>query len=176
MEAITPDQRNSLIATFEHDAIHLEMRDIYTTDIERDRFRKWLAGEQLDPAEEAEWWRPWHTMMRANMAAGKTMRRLRIVSEPVTDYVRFEWADTEQLVRAGEDIRWLPRRRASALMLPGNDFWLFDGATVAFTHFSGSGEVLDYEMTTDPDLVRQCKASFEAAWSIGIPHSQYKPS
>jgi hypothetical protein len=176
METITPDQRNNLIATFRHEAIHLEMRDIYATDIERDRFRKWLAGEQLDPAEEAEWWRSWRTMMRASMDAGKIMRRLRIVSEPVTDYIRFEWTDTEQLVRAGEDIRWLPRRRASNLMLPGNDFWLFDGKTVAFTHFSGNGEVLGYEMTADPDLVRRCRASFEAAWSIGIPHAEYKPS
>jgi len=176
MEAITPDQRNNLIATFRHDAIHLEMRDIYATSIERDRFRKRLAGEQLDPAEEAEWWQPWRTMMRANMDAGKMMRRLRVVSEPVTDYIRFEWIDTEQLVKAGEDIRWLPRRRASALMLPGNDFWLFDGETVVFTHFSGNGEVLGYEMTADSGLVRRCQASFEAAWSISIPHAEYKPS
>lgn len=176
METITPEQRNNLIATFKHDAVHLEMRDVYATTVERERFRKWLSGEQLDPVAEAEWWRPWRTMMRANMDAGKTMRRLRIVSEPVTEYIRFEWADTEQLVKAGEEVRWLPRRHASALMLPGNDFWLFDGETVAFTHFSGNGEVLDYEMTADPDIVAQCMASFETAWSISVPHAEYTPS
>jgi hypothetical protein len=28
---------------------------------------------------------------------------------------------------AGEDVRWLPRRRASDLALPGTDFWVLDG-------------------------------------------------
>jgi hypothetical protein len=114
--------------------------------------------------------------MKRNIEAGKTMRRLRIVSEPVTDYIRFEWLDAAQLVRAGEDVRWLPRRRTSKLLLPGNDFWMFDRQTVAFTHFSGDGHVLDYEMTTDPDVVETCSAAFENAWKIAIPHHEYTPS
>ena len=176
MKTVTAEQRNNLIATFKRDAIHLEMRDIYATEIERGRFRKWLDGEPLNPADEAEWWRPWHTMMRRNMDASKTMRRLRIVSEPVTDYIRFEWLDAEQLVKAGEDVRWLPRRHASMLLLPGNDFWLFDDETVVFTYFSGDGVILGYELTTAPDVVRQCKTAFDAGWSIAIPHSEYTPS
>ncbi|HEV2370741.1 MAG TPA: hypothetical protein VGS19_01115 [Streptosporangiaceae bacterium] len=176
MEPITPEQRNALIASYKQEAIHLEMRDVYATDVEKDRFRKWLAGEPADPEEEAEWWRPWLTMRRQHMDSGKTMRRLRVVSEPVTTYIRFEWADAEQLVKAGEDVRWLPRRRASALLLPGNDFWLFDGATVAFTHFSGDGHVTGHELTTDPGIARQCMDAFETAWALGIPHSEYTPT
>lgn len=176
METITPEQRNGLIAAFKREAIHLEMRDVYATEVEQDRFRKWLAGETLDPAEEEEWWRPWRAMMRGHMDAGKTMRRLRVISEPVTDYIRFEWIDAEQLVKAGEDVRWLPRRRTSALLLPGNDFWLFDGQTVTFTHFSGDGKVLGYELTTDPGIAGQCKNAFETAWAMGVPHSEYTPT
>lgn len=176
METITPEQRNDLIATFKRQAIHLEMRDIYATQIEEDRFRKWLTGEALDPVEETRWWQPWRTMMQQHMDAGRTMRRVRVVSEPVTAYIRFEWTDAEQLVKAGEDVRWLPRRRASALLLPGNDFWLFDNETVAFTHFSGDGGVMGHELTADPGIARQCKDAFEAAWAISIPHSEYVPS
>lgn len=176
MEPITPEQRNQLIAAFTAEAIHLETRDIYATQIEKDRFGRWLAGETLDPAAEGEWWRPWRNMLSQHMKADKIMRRLRIISEPVTDYIRFEWTDTEHLVKAGEDVRWLPRRRASALLLPGNDFWLFDNRTVAFTHFSGTGEVTGHELTTDSAIARQCKDSFEAAWAISIPHSEYAPT
>jgi hypothetical protein len=175
MKTISPEQRNELIATFKTEAIHLEMRDVYATEVERERFHKWLAGEAPDPAAEEEWWRPWRGMMRKHMDASKIMRRLRIISEPVTNYIRFEWIDADQLVKAGEDVRWLPRRRASALLLPGNDFWLFDNQTVAFTHFSGNGEVAGYELTTDPGIVRQCKDAFEAAWAISIPHGEYTP-
>lgn len=83
------------------------MRDIYSTDIERSRFHNGLRGERLDPEEETAWWQPWFDLMAANVAAGKTLRRLRIVSEPVTDYIRFEWLDAFNLVKAGEDVRWL---------------------------------------------------------------------
>jgi hypothetical protein len=152
------------------------MRDVYATEIEKGRFATWLRGEPLDPAAEAEWWAPWFDLMAGFKAAGKTLRRLRIVSEPVTDYIRFEWLDAAELVRAGEDVRWLPRRRASALLLPGNDFWMFDRETVAFTHFSGDGHVLDREATTDPAIVAACVSSFEDAWKIAIPHTEYEPT
>jgi hypothetical protein len=81
--------RARLLTTYEIEALHLEMRDIYSTDIERSRFRTWSRGEPLDPESEAEWWRPWFALMKTNTEAGKTLRRLRIVSEPVTDYIRF---------------------------------------------------------------------------------------
>lgn len=130
----------------------------------------------MDPEAEAEWWRPWFEMMKRNTDGGKRLRRLRIISEPVTDYIRFEWMDAAQLVRSDEDVRWLPRRNASKLLLPGNDFCMFDCQTVAFTHFSGDGHVLDCEMTTDPVIVKACAVAFENAWKIAIPHNDYTPS
>lgn len=84
--------------------------------------------------------------------------------------------DAAQLVVAGEDVRWLPRRKASTLLLPGNDFWMFDRETVAFTHFSGDGHVLGHEVTTDPIIVNACAYAFEEAWKRAIPHSEYEPS
>ncbi|MGH3830513.1 MAG: DUF6879 family protein [Pseudonocardiaceae bacterium] len=176
MESISEEERDQFFTTFRREAVHLEMRDVYATTIEETRFHTWLSGQPSDPAAEAEWWRPWFKLMTRNNQAGKTLRRLRIVSEPVTDYIRFEWLDGAQLVRAGEDVRWLPRRHASTLLLPGNDFWMFDRHTVAFTHFSGEGHVLDHQITTAPDVVAACAKAFEGAWSIAVPHTQYTPS
>lgn len=176
MQPISEQERDKFLTTFHREALHLEMRDVYATDIEKDRFATWLAGEALDPAAEAAWWQPWFGLMKRNTDAGKTLRRLRIVSEPVSDYIRFEWLDAAQLVRAGEDVRWLPRRKASTLLLPGNDFWMFDQQTVVFTHFSGDGHVLDHEITTDPTILTQCAETFELAWRIAIPHHAYIPA
>lgn len=61
--------------------------DVYAAD--HSRFRRWLAGEKLDPQEEAEWWRPWPEMMRRHREARRTLRRLRVISEPVTEYIKF---------------------------------------------------------------------------------------
>jgi hypothetical protein len=137
--------------------------------------RRWLAGETLDPRQEAGWWRPWQEMMRRHREAGRTLRRLRVVSEPVTEYIKFEFLDAAELVRAGEDVRWLPRQRASGLLLPGNDLWCFDTETVVFTYLSGDGEVQGYELTTDPGLIGQVTEAFEAAWSVAVPHGEYDP-
>ncbi len=174
MQRVTGEYRDSLVAGFQREALHLEMRDVYAA-ADHSRFRRWLAGEAFVLEAEAEWWRPWREMMGRHQAAGKTLRRLRIVSEPVTDYIRFEWLDAAELVKAGEDVRWLPRQQVSDLLLPGNDLWCFDGQTVVFTHFSGNGEVQGYELTTDATLVAGCTAAFEKAWSIAVPHGEYVP-
>jgi hypothetical protein len=175
MQRVTGEYRDSLIAGFHREALHLEMRDVYAA-ADHSRFRRWLADEELDPEEEAEWWRPWREMMRRHQDAGHVLRRLRVVSEPVTDYIRFEWLDAAELVKAGEDVRWLPRQRASVLLLPGNDLWCFDAGTVVFTQFSGDGGVQGYELTTDPGIVDGVLSSFESAWSIAVTHGEYNPS
>lgn len=175
MQKVTGEYRDSLIAGFRREALHLEMRDVYAA-ADHGRFRRWLAGEEFDPGDEAQWWRPWREMMRGHQDAGRVLRRLRVVSEPVTAYIRFEWLDAAELVKAGEEVRWLPRQRASGLLLPGNDLWCFDGESVVFTFLSGDGAVQGYEMTTDPDLAGQVVAAFEAAWSAAIPHGDYTPS
>jgi hypothetical protein len=176
LKAISKEERNRFFDTFKREAVHLEMRDVYATDIEKDRFQSWLRNEPLDPDSEAEWWRPWFEFMERNKEQGKTLKRLRIVSEPVTDYIRFEWLDAAELVRAGEDVRWISRQKASTLLLPGNDYWLFDRTIVAFTHFSGAGHVVGHEMTTDRDIVQMCSDAFDHAWSVAIPHAEYEPA
>jgi hypothetical protein len=60
-------------------------------------------------------------------------------------------------------------------MFPGNDFWLFDDELLVFLVFAGSGLVVDMPTATDPGLIARCRASFEAAWTLSIPHHEYVP-
>jgi len=86
--------------------------------------------------------------------------------EPITPYIRFEYDVTDSMnITAGEQVRWLPRRRASDLALPGNDFWVFDDRLVRFGHFAGDGTGLGHEMSDDPAVARLCAT--EAARTIG---------
>ena len=57
-------------------------------------------------------------------------------------------------------------------MFPGNDFWLFDSELLVF---AGNGLVVDRPTTSDPGLIARCRASFEAAWALSIPHRKYTP-
>ena len=77
---------------------------------------------------------------------------------------------------AGEQVRWLPRQMASDLALPGNDFWLFDGAAVLFNYFSGDGAAVGTELRDEPAVVKLCASAFETVWDRAVPHEQYRPA
>jgi hypothetical protein len=176
LQLISGAERDKFFTTFEREALHLEMRDVYAVKDEAKRFARFLEKGYRDHEAEAEERRPWMTMIQDATAAGKVFRRTRVISEPVTDYIRYEWAGTGPNVEAGEEIKWLPRRLASAIALPGNDFWLFDNSTVVFTVFTGEGDVFERQLTTDSTVVQLCQSAFETVWSLATPHGEYKPS
>ncbi len=109
-----------LLRSCERSAVHLELRDGYMRD--EPIFQAWLAGERPNPADRDSWWDDWWQLTADTAARGVDLRRARIVSEPISDYVRCEYDWTFANVAAGEQVRWLPRRQASDLALPGNDF------------------------------------------------------
>ncbi|MGH3645915.1 MAG: DUF6879 family protein [Micromonosporaceae bacterium] len=162
-------------------AVHLEMRDIYEPS--NPDYQDWLSWETSSPdAPFSDWHRSerfaeWTDIVKETVERGVIMRRARIVSEPVTDYIRWEHALTGAMnIPAGEQVRWLPRRRASDIALPGNDHWVFDERLVRLHHFSGEGEILDNEFSEDPALVKLCVSAFEAVWERAIPHDEYQIS
>ncbi|WP_433185646.1 DUF6879 family protein [Actinoallomurus sp. CA-150999] len=168
-----PDERvpfEDVLKGCQHSAVHLEMRDAYTPV--DPWYQAWLTGDTEE--FERRLTRPWLDLIREVTAKGVQVRRARIVSEPVSDYIRFEHATTASNVAAGEQVRWLPRRNASELCLPGNDFWVFDGEWVQFNHFTGDGAVAGPENRGDTAVVELCAAAFDAVWERAIPHEEYR--
>lgn len=175
MRLVTADERNRMVAACQREALHLEMRDSYHISDEAARLAAFRATGQRDTSHNSAERTQWLAMVRGLTSAGKRLRRARIVSEPVSDYIRYEWAGTHENIAAGEEVRWLPRRHASAIALPGNDFWLFDAQTVVFTVFAASGEVVVRQLTDDPAVVGMCERAFESVWAAAIPHESYRP-
>lgn len=175
MELITSEQRDELITNFvERDAFHLELKDVYATAVEDGPFAKWLRGEPDDYA----WLKPWQTRIRNATQAGKTVRRVRVISEPITDYIRWEHASTELNLEIGEEIRWLPRHLLPGeIVFPvaGHDWWLFDDRLITVGHFREDGRVQGHEIITDPAVVADCIQVRDQLWVISIPHSNYEP-
>jgi hypothetical protein len=160
-----------LLRSATRSAIHLELRDGYTPN--DPDWRDWREGRRFDPAER---WRDWFELMAATTARGVQVRRARIVSEPVTDYIRFEYDVTAaHNLAAGEQVRWLPRRCAADLLVPGSDFWAFDDAVVVFNHFDGLGDWVDEERRDDAVLAARLTAAFDTIWERATPHNQYSP-
>ncbi|MEU8035532.1 DUF6879 family protein [Streptosporangium sp. NPDC049078] len=169
---ISDDAFEELLAGFERSAVHLEMRDAYGTAVELPYMAKWAAGEP----DDLEWLQGWCSTLREHVKTGKTIRRARIVSEPLSDYQRWSYSIAHPMVEAGEDIRWVPRRLVSSVPLPGNDFYLFDDRLVVFLHYAGNGLGEAKVASTDPGDIALCKSAFETVWKLAIPHSEYTPT
>lgn len=168
---------SDLFRLAERSAVHLEMRDEYMRS--DPSYQAWQAGERHRVEDNDPAVRTWLRLVSEATDRGVRIRRARICSVPESDYIRFEHHVTDANVKAGEEVRWLPRRQASDLALPGNDFWVFDNRLVVFLHFSGDGELSpegDEERTTDPALVDRCSSAFEAVWDRSFTHGEYKLS
>ncbi|MDT0453647.1 DUF6879 family protein [Streptomyces hesseae] len=168
-----PPARESLPQA-QRSAIHLEVRDHYHS--EDPDFLAWREGRrEFTPDNRADWWEGWHDAVHAAVSRGVTVRRARVVSEPLSEYVRWEYAYAVTNVAAGEQVRWLPRRHAKDLAVPAVDFWVFDGELVLLHHFSGDGVLMEREYVTDGALAAWCTEAFEAVWKRATPHEEYKP-
>jgi len=169
--SISEAEFDRLLRTFQQDTIHLETRDAYGTAVELPHMAKWAAGEPDDLA----WLNDWCNTIREHVAAGRSIRRARIVSEPLSDYQRWSHSIAHPMVDAGEDIRWVPRSLVSSVAIPGNDFYLFDGRLAVFLVYAGSGLATGRVTSTDSTDIELCQSAFEVVWKLSIPHSEYKP-
>ncbi|AYF74190.1 hypothetical protein D7D52_10305 [Nocardia yunnanensis] len=151
-------------------AFHLEVRDDYTgVPGEADALERFAAGRPLEPAFTAQW----YTLVREVTASGTSVQRVRVVTEPHTDYVRFAVATTPGNLDAGEDIRWLPREVAPE-ELPDDDWWLLDEDLVAWTVFEQDGTALPgWVATTDSALTAHYAAVRDRLWDKAIRHHDY---
>ena len=158
-----------LLASTHRSVIRFEMRDSY--DPTGKGFAEWRATGDTGAYE----WGDHLDVVRAAVARGVTIRRVRLVSEPLSEYLRWEHACTDVNVSAGEDIRWLPRTKAADLLLPGADCWVFDHRVVRWNFQRGDGtNPRHYTFSSDPRTIRNIVAAFEMAWDRATPHEEYK--
>ena len=167
-----PPDFDQLFRSVTRSAVHLEMRDDYGPGS-----RAFAAWRESRPYDRSGPDAAWHALVGSVVKRGATVRRARIVSEPASDYIKFEYEVTPAAnLAAGEQVGWLSRRNASDLALPGNDFWLFDGTAVLFNYFSGDGKMTGTELRDEPAVVRLCASAFEAVWDRAVPHEDYRPA
>jgi hypothetical protein len=150
-------------------AFRLETLDQYAADYEEEAVRRFLAGEPLDPGFIA----PWLEQVATATGAGRQLQRVHVVTEPLSDYLRFEMDGYRFTVAAGEDVRILPRSVARELELPGEDFWLFDDGPVARMRYDRHGAFLGAELVEEPDVVARYCQGRDVALQAATPFARY---
>jgi hypothetical protein len=173
--ALTAQELDGAFTGFEYTAFRLETRESYAgTSYDSSLFALWLKGQlpELDPDL------PWKRQVRTATAEGRQFARVRIVSEPWSDYTRYALWHSLENIAAGEDIRYLSRQRAEAAGLPAapgeHDYWLFDSRLLVVMHYDDATDALRRsEILDDPAVIVRHNYWRDAAWHHALPRDEY---
>ncbi|MBT8227825.1 MAG: hypothetical protein HKP61_08850 [Dactylosporangium sp.] len=158
---MTERELGAFLAGFRETAFRFETRDRYNSDVGREAFRKFMAGEPDDYA----WHRSWLEMLRRDRRQGKRWRRVRTVTLPLSDWARYGLEIARLSVQAGDDIRYMPRDLAKRLDFRPYDAWLFDETLLVHLHFDDNDDTFTgAEVITDTEVVRRHQAWRDLAW------------
>jgi hypothetical protein len=151
--------------TFTRDATRIEALPSFQIAEEAPALATAREGKRPD----LKFLRGWHEYLDEVSASGRTSRRLRLISNPMTEYERFEvrWGYTSN-AEHGEEIRLLSRSMSPEM----KDYWIFDGKSVFQMlygpdgSFIGSQAVVAYEAG---DVV----SWLTVAWPTATPLTDY---
>lgn len=160
---------------FQRSCFRLETLQRYGGSGEGDSIREFLAGGNPRPHPSKQ---EWMKLVRAAIDAGRSMQRVHVVVEPLSEYTSFEvvWSYAYN-VAAGEDVRIVPLDRGDAwpcgIPRPGGDFWLFDDTVLMQMHYSQDGTWLGVEHLVDPVMVKAARYYRNGALHFAQPWMTY---
>lgn len=172
LESLKDPDFESLFRDFERHAFRLETLQVYNVDYEKEPFEDFKAGvaKYTHPDQQE-----WVDGVRESIRAGKTMSRVHIVTEPVSDYVAFEMAwPYQDSTAAGEDVRILAVPEGSwPEGLPTFDYWLFDSEAAWLMQYHEDGSFRAAEYVDDPDEVARLDGYRRIAMENSVPLAEY---
>jgi len=160
---LTAEEFGALFGDFRSSAFRLEQLQAYDVPAEVGALDAWRRDGTVGPHE------PWCRTVRAARDRGAVMRRVRVVVEPLSEYVRWELAVMRWSVEAGEDIRVLPAARLGEWPA-GPDFWLFDDRVGVRMAYDADGR---FEGGRRTDDLAPLRALRDRALATATPLADY---
>ncbi|NKY57828.1 DUF6879 family protein [Nocardia flavorosea] len=170
MELRSDDDWFELLEGARRSAFHLEVRDCYAEPEESEPLRRYLNGE-LEPETDRYDKSDWIELVETLTARGVLMRRVRVITEPLSGYHHWLLTVAGSSVDAGEDIRYAPRHLVEDV--PADDWWLFDDDRVGFNLVDDAGKPAGAAVTADPGIVAYCRATRDRLWRLATPFTDY---
>jgi hypothetical protein len=170
IEADEYDAWDALFTSFERSAYRLEGLQTYAEPDEAEAVARFLDSGELDP-DVLSWWTG---LVRGHVATGRSLTRVRVIVEPLTDYTRFELACYRLMVEAGDDIRMIVAPPGGwPASIPQHDYWLFDDRDVWVMHYSNAGTFIRAELAEDPAVIADHLRWRDVAMAQAIPVHDY---
>ncbi|SDY12789.1 hypothetical protein SAMN05421504_104596 [Amycolatopsis xylanica] len=160
---------SALLKSVRRSSWRWECQREYAVDLpEVERWRKGLSV--LETEED----RAWLAHLGVLKAAGIPFERVRMLTEPLTDYLAWMLQAIGPNVAAGEDVRWLKESTARELGMPHHDFYLLDETSVAELRFTEENVLTAVVVDDDTAVVAEHQRWRRAAWSAAIPHAELR--
>lgn len=153
---------------FDRDALRVETRTFYVVPSDGGNLPRYLAGE---PGPDPAVTEPWHAWIRAQLARGATVRRLRVLHGEPGDYLRFEmeWGYLGNAA-AGEDIRVISDTWWG--LDPVGELWVLDDERVARMNYDAAGRFLHADVVDDDEAAR-IVGQLHTAWRLAEPFTEW---
>lgn len=125
---------SELFDSFHRSAFRLEGLSVYSVSEEKEALEVYQEHGQIP----AEFGSDWVQFVKGKTDAGKTIRRLRLLSDELTDYEKFE-LNAYTGIAGGEGIRFVKRNDHPYEY----DFWLFDDKWLVRMNYDNDGRFIE---------------------------------
>jgi hypothetical protein len=163
------DDWRSFFAAHKREAFRLETRQTYGVECERAEYEHFLSTGHLDIPDTDQWL----TRLRHFQQTGRWVGRVHVLSRPLTNYLRYEFAVYGFTVEVGEDVRILDVTDVSNPGLPKQDFWLFDESAVVIMDYDDKDNQLGRELLEHVDPAPYV-AWKRLALDLAVPFISYR--
>jgi hypothetical protein len=163
------DDWRTFFDAHEREAFRLETRRSYGVESERAEYEHFLSTGHLDIPDADQWL----TRVRHFRQTGRWVGRVHVLSRPLGDYLRYEFAVYGFTVAAGEDVRILDVTEVEDSGLPKQDFWLFDEKSVVVMEYDDDGNQLGRELLEHVDSTPYVTWK-RLALDLAVPFASYR--
>jgi hypothetical protein len=133
--------------SFERDAFRLETLPRYGVASENEELQGFLTAGHWSSRTMTSGWSEYGT---SGPPAGG-LAGVQVLRQPLSDYLRYEFAVYDHTVRVGDDVRILDLIDVADPCLPSCDFWLLDEVRVVRMDYDTDGRQLGREWLEDAD-------------------------
>jgi hypothetical protein len=167
-ERVEPDQLASLLDNAKVASWRWESRGVYSA-VDATLLRRWREGHGRDPDDD----RSWVEYVQGLRRRGVRFERARLLTEPLTEYLRMQFDFTYMNVDAGEDVRWVAPSVAAKVGMPTYDYYLIDDDVVAILDFDVRGRFTGARASTGREVVERHATWRDLIWPHAVPHERY---
>lgn len=150
---------DKLFEMFKEEAFRLETLSVYDVPEEIDAIIEYKETGKVINNIDHEW--------MELLEIGKPVKRLRLLSNPLSDYEVFELEVYKSNLKYGEDIRIRNRDDFKEKL---QDFWIFDMKWIGIMKYDKDGKFLDMDFhvasNEEVEMAKKWKKVYEAAQKL----------